>query len=183
MLWSIDSCENRVSADQYHMTVPWAQVSTHWGRVFLEVFCWQITSFKWSQAQFYFFQWFIWNILCLILTSNWPRTRKFSQFFTNTGGEDLFLPWSSIGHALCPKFDTWVHVEKDNYFSCQSKQLSRCCINFPHELTCQVLSNQSIKIGREHGQRVTACNSWLNFCVRGQFEIKILIVHTTYFIL
>ena len=108
MLWSIDSCENRVSADQYHMTVPRAQVSTHWGRVFLEVFCWQITSFKWSQAQFYFFQWFIWNILCLILISNWPRTRKFSQFFTNTGGEDLFLPWSSIGHALCPIFMLWL---------------------------------------------------------------------------
>ena len=33
-------------------------------------------------------------------------------------------------------------------FSCQSKQLSRCCINFTHELTCQILTNQSIKIGR-----------------------------------
>ena len=33
-------------------------------------------------------------------------------------------------------------------FSCQSKQLSRCCINFPHELTCQILTNQSVKIGR-----------------------------------
>ena len=33
-------------------------------------------------------------------------------------------------------------------FSCQSKQDSRCCINFPHELTCQILTNQSIKIGR-----------------------------------
>ena len=30
----------------------------------------------------------------------------------------------------------------------QSKQVSKCCINFPHELTCQVLTNQSIKIGR-----------------------------------
>ena len=29
-------------------------------------------------------------------------------------------------------------------FSCQSKQVSRCCINFPHELTCQILTNQSI---------------------------------------
>ena len=42
-------------------------------------------------------------------------------------------------------------------FSCQSKQDSRCCINFPHELTCQILTNQSIKIGsrawptRDHG--------------------------------
>ena len=33
MLWSIDSCQNRVSADQYHLTVPRAQVSTHRGRV------------------------------------------------------------------------------------------------------------------------------------------------------
>ena len=33
-------------------------------------------------------------------------------------------------------------------FSCQSKQVSRRCINFPHELTCQILTNQSINIGR-----------------------------------
>ena len=29
-----------------------------------------------------------------------------------------------------------------------SKQVSRHCINFPHELTCQILTNQNIKIGR-----------------------------------
>ena len=34
MLFSIDSCQNRVSADQYHLTVSRAQVSTHQGRVF-----------------------------------------------------------------------------------------------------------------------------------------------------
>ena len=33
MLWSIDSCQNSVSADQYHLTVLRAHVSTHWGRV------------------------------------------------------------------------------------------------------------------------------------------------------
>ena len=41
MLWSImdnihesiDSCQNKVYADQYHLTVLRAQVSTHWGRV------------------------------------------------------------------------------------------------------------------------------------------------------
>ena len=33
-------------------------------------------------------------------------------------------------------------------FSGQSKQVSRCCINIPHELTSQILTNQSIKIGR-----------------------------------
>ena len=33
MLSSIDSCQNRVSADQYHLTVSRAQVSTHQGPV------------------------------------------------------------------------------------------------------------------------------------------------------
>ena len=33
MLSSIDSCQNRVSADQYHLTVSPAQVSTYQGRV------------------------------------------------------------------------------------------------------------------------------------------------------
>ena len=29
-----------------------------------------------------------------------------------------------------------------------SEQVSRCYINAPHELTCQILTNQSIKFGR-----------------------------------
>ena len=76
--------------------------------------------------------------------------------------------------------------KKSVSFSCQSKQLSRCCINFPHELTCQILTNQSIKIGRrawptrDHGKKRSSppvfLKNWLNFRVRGQFEIKILIV-------
>ena len=87
-------------------------------------------------------------------------------------------------------------------FSCQSKQVSRCCIKFQHELTCQILTNQSIKIGRrewptrDHGKKRSSppvfFNNWLNFRVRGKFKIKILIVlghklghsdiNTTYFI-
>ena len=34
MLWLIDSCQNMVSADQYHMTILQAQMSTHLGYVF-----------------------------------------------------------------------------------------------------------------------------------------------------
>ena len=34
MLWSIDSCQKRVSADQYYLTVSRAQVSTYHGRLF-----------------------------------------------------------------------------------------------------------------------------------------------------
>ena len=40
-------------------------------------------------------------------------------------------------------------TKKSVSFSSQSKQVSRCCMNFLHELTCQILTNQSIKIG--HG--------------------------------
>ena len=45
MLWSIDSCQNKASADQYYLTVSRAQVSAHRGRVFSEVIRWQVTSF------------------------------------------------------------------------------------------------------------------------------------------
>ena len=129
MLWSIDSCQNRVSADQYHLTVPRAQVSTHRGRVFFEVIRWQITSFKWSQAQVYFFPMihmkyvvlmslYIWPRTVKMLISNWPRTRKFSQFLKMQAGKTF----SYHGHALVTlyvqflcsdwsKFDRWVHAE------------------------------------------------------------------------
>ena len=31
--WSIDSCQNRIATDQYHMIISRAQVSTHRGDV------------------------------------------------------------------------------------------------------------------------------------------------------
>ena len=34
ILWSIDSCQNRVSADQYHLTVLRAQLTTYRGPLF-----------------------------------------------------------------------------------------------------------------------------------------------------
>ena len=44
VLWSIDSCQNRVSADQYHMTIflgLW-RLRCHWGYIFFFlVFSWQ----------------------------------------------------------------------------------------------------------------------------------------------
>ena len=50
----------------------------------------------------------LWPRTVKILISNWPRSQKFSQFFKNTGGEDLFLPWSRVGHALRPIFVLWL---------------------------------------------------------------------------
>ena len=40
-------------------------------------------------------------------------------------------------------------------FSDQSKQVSRCCINFPHELSWQILTNQSIS------SKLDFCNALL----------------------
>ena len=85
MLWSTDSCQNRVSADQYHLTISRAQVLTHRGRV--SFWSYPLTSYLFSndrRLKFIFLK-FKWNMPCLcaaqkkILTSNWPRTRKFSQ--------------------------------------------------------------------------------------------------------
>ena len=65
MFWSIDSCQNRVPADQYQMTVSWAQVLTHRGEVFLKLSADKLLVFKWSQSQVQFFSKCIWNMLCL----------------------------------------------------------------------------------------------------------------------
>ena len=35
MLWSIDSCQNKESAEKYHMTISRAQGRAHQGHVFL----------------------------------------------------------------------------------------------------------------------------------------------------
>ena len=116
MLWSSDSCQNRVSADQYHLTVLRAQESTHRGRVFF----WRYPLFKWWQAQVYFSNdsheicWApgcvmsLWPRTIKILFSNWPRTQNFSQFYKNTGREDPFLSWSRVGHVLRPIFMLWL---------------------------------------------------------------------------
>ena len=86
MLWSIDSCQNGVSADQYYLTVARAQVSTHWGRVFFEVICWQVTSFQMIAGSSLFFKihmkcvvfMSLWPHTIKMLISNWLRTQKFN---------------------------------------------------------------------------------------------------------
>ena len=117
ILWSIDSCQNRISADQYHLAVLRAQVSTHRGRVLFWSYPLTNYQFQMIAGSSLFFPRIhikyvvfmsLWPRTIRILISNWPRTRKFSQFFKNTGGEDLFLPWSRVGHALRPIFMLWL---------------------------------------------------------------------------
>ena len=79
----------------------------------------ELLVFKWSQAQVRFLKIYMKYVVFMslspgtiqILISNWPRTRKFSQFFKNTGKEDLFLPWLRVGHALRPMFMLWLTGE------------------------------------------------------------------------
>ena len=39
-------CQNRVSADQYHMTILWSQVPTHWGYMFFGSYQLTVTGFQ-----------------------------------------------------------------------------------------------------------------------------------------
>ena len=79
------------------------------------------SSSFWSypQAQVYFFQWFIWNMLCLSLYG--PALLGF-WFQTDLGRENSASFFSYHGHALVTlyvqplcsdwsKFDRWVHAE------------------------------------------------------------------------
>ena len=45
MLWFIDSCQSKVSADRYHVTYRGLKFTAHRGRVFFEVDRWQSTGF------------------------------------------------------------------------------------------------------------------------------------------
>ena len=114
MFWSIDSCQNRVSADQYHLTVSRAQVLTHRRQVFFEVIRWQVTSFQMIAGSSLIFFSFTWNMFCF-----WGAQLKF-WFKTDLGPENsasyyrqdscfwLCSPWSRVGHALRPFLKLWL---------------------------------------------------------------------------
>ena len=75
-------------------------------------------------------------------------------------------------------FLIFLEVYKWLHFQCELCRVSGCCIHFPHELTCQIWTNQSIKLERKAWamRDQVVLNNWLNFRARSQFEIKIVIV-------
>ena len=126
MLSSIDRCQNRISADQYHLTVSRAQVPTHHVRVFFEVIRWQLIRFQMIAGSRLLFLKFISNMLCLCqyrhaLLRFWFQTdlrRKNSASFFKIQAEKTF---SYHGHVLVTlhvqflcsdwlKFDRWIHA-------------------------------------------------------------------------
>ena len=112
MLWSIDSCQNWVSTDQYHRTASQSRESTHRGRVFFDVIRWQVTSFQLIAGSSKFFKlcmtyvvfMSLWLRTIKILMSNGPRTQKFSQLFKIQAGKTFFFH----GHVLRLIFILWL---------------------------------------------------------------------------
>ena len=127
ILSSIDGCQNRVSADQYHLTVSRAQVSTHQGRVF----CWSYppTIYSFSndcRLTFIFFK----NSyqICCVYVSIAPHYYDFDfQLTSDAKIQPVFFKiqsgktFSYHGHMLVTfhvqflcsdllKFDRWVHA-------------------------------------------------------------------------
>ena len=110
MLWSIDSCKNKVSADLYHLSESRAQVSTHWGYPLIRY--WFSND---RRLKFNFFLKFIWNMLCLCA----PQLKFWFQ--TDLRHENsvscyrqrrrcfwLFSPCSRVGHVLRLIFMLWL---------------------------------------------------------------------------
>ena len=100
MFWSINSCQNRISADQYHLTIPRAQVFTHRGRVFFWSYLLTNYQFQMIVGSSSFFPMIRMNMLCLChygpaLLRLWFQTdlgrENSAIFLKNTGGEDLFF--------------------------------------------------------------------------------------------
>ena len=124
MLWSNDSCQNRVFAGQYHMTVSRAQVSTHLVRVFFKVIRWQVTMFQMIAGSSLIFL-NSYEICCAYVPHNWNFDFKLTSDSkiqpAITGTEDscfwVFSPWSRVGHPLRPIFMLW-SVKICQVFSC-----------------------------------------------------------------
>ena len=132
MLWSIDSRQNRLSADQYHLTVSWPQVSTYRGRVFFfKVIRWQVTCFQMiAGSSLIFFN--SWNMLCLRAANFkfWFQTDSDAKSKLLQAGKTLtFLTmvtlWSRstsnfyalIGQNLAGEFMRKIYTASWNLFS------------------------------------------------------------------
>ena len=127
MLWSIHSCQNRVSADQYHLTVSRAQVSACRGRVFFKLSADKLLVFKWSQAKVFFF---LIRIKYVVFKCHTDKNfdfkltsdAKIQSTRLLQAGKTVTFDSSQHGHALVTlyvqllcsdwsKFDRWVHAK------------------------------------------------------------------------
>ena len=114
MLWSIDSCQNRVPADQYHLTVSRAQVLTYRGQVFFAVIRWQVTSFQMIAGSSCIFFLIHMNYVFFfsVQLKFWFKTdlgpENSASYYRQDSCFWLCSPWSRVGHALRPFFMLWL---------------------------------------------------------------------------
>ena len=120
MLWSIDSCQNRISTDQYHLTVPRAQVSTHRGRVLFWSYPLTNYQFQMIAGSSLFFPMIhmkyvvfmsLWPRTFKILISNWPRTRKLVTSWSRSTSNFYAL----IGQNLTGEFMRKIYAASWNW--------------------------------------------------------------------
>ena len=125
MLWSIDSCQNRVSADQYHLPYRGLRCRPIEVKYVFEVIRCQVTSFQMIAGSSLIFLIHMKYVVLMcrtikIFISNWPRTRKCSQLLH--AGKTVAFNFAHHGHALvtlyvqflCSDwsiFDRWVGAE------------------------------------------------------------------------
>ena len=112
MLLLIDSCQNRVSADQYHLNVSQAQFRPIGVKDFLK-----LLVFKWSQVQVDFFKIQMKYVVFMWL---WPRTFKLTSdakiqpvIYNYRRGRTFLTMVTLYVSFLCAdwsQFDRWVHV-------------------------------------------------------------------------
>ena len=136
MLWSVDSCQNSISADQYRLTVSRAQVSPHWVPVLLETIRWQVITFQMIAGSSSIFLnaceiSYVHELHHHILISNWPRTRKFSRLLHAVAFDFLTMVtrWSScssnfyslIGQNLTGEFMQKMYATSWKLFTLTAK--------------------------------------------------------------
>ena len=134
MLWSIHSCQNRVSADQYHLTVSRAQLLTHRGRVFFEVIRWQVTSFQMIACSSLIVFKFIWNMFCF-------RAAQLKFWFKTDVGREHSASYYRQGRQLLLTLLTMV------------TRWSRSTSNF-YALICQNLTGELMRKMHAKADRV-----------------------------
>ena len=108
---------------QYHLTVSWAQVSTHPGRVFFEVIRWQVTTFQMMAGAFFLIHM---KYVFISLLTFWFQTdlgcENSASYLKMQAGKTDAFHFSHHSHALVTphvqflcydwsKFDRWVHAE------------------------------------------------------------------------
>ena len=118
LLWSIDSCQNKIPLTSITWLYRGLRCRPIEVKCFFVVIRWQGTGSQMIAGSSLIFlkipmKYVVFMCRTIkILTSNWPRTRKFNQLLqagkTIAFDFDFFSPCSRVDHALHPIFMLWL---------------------------------------------------------------------------